>query len=71
MDSTTIDDTAQMRDQMHGMWERVSPAWAQHADYVDARHRELTERLLDAVALHHPDRRIAKHARKARLKTQR
>ncbi len=26
--------------------------------------------LLDAVALHHPDRRIAKHARKARLKTQ-
>jgi ubiquinone/menaquinone biosynthesis C-methylase UbiE len=45
---TAIDD---LREHLHGMWSTVSDAWAEHADYVEARAAAVTERMLELAAL--------------------
>jgi ubiquinone/menaquinone biosynthesis C-methylase UbiE len=51
-DRRTSGDQAgdQVRRQLHRMWAEVAPGWAEHADYVDARSRQMTERLLELSA---------------------
>jgi ubiquinone/menaquinone biosynthesis C-methylase UbiE len=44
--SPAADSQAQLRSQLHGMWEAVAPHWAEHADYTDARHAQNAQRLL-------------------------
>jgi SAM-dependent methyltransferase len=39
-----------MRARLHGMWAGVAPAWAEHAEYVDARGAALTARMLELTA---------------------
>jgi ubiquinone/menaquinone biosynthesis C-methylase UbiE len=48
--------TDELRSRLHGMWASVAPGWADHADFIDARGRDLTERMLDAVSLRAGDR---------------
>lgn len=36
--------------QLHGMWASVAPAWAEHADYADARGAAVTAKLLELSA---------------------
>ena len=38
--------TDQIDAQLHGMWAAVAPAWAEHADYVDARATAMTTAML-------------------------
>ncbi len=40
-------ETDQIDAQLHGMWAAVAPAWAAHADYVDARATAMTAALLE------------------------
>jgi len=40
-----------LRRGLHGMWAAVAPGWAEHADYVDARSADITERLLELAAV--------------------
>ncbi|HEX5225650.1 MAG TPA: class I SAM-dependent methyltransferase [Solirubrobacteraceae bacterium] len=42
---------SELRKGLHGMWASVAPGWAEHADYVDARSSDITERLLDAAGV--------------------
>jgi enediyne biosynthesis protein CalE5 len=46
--SDAADD--QLRARLRGMWGSVAAAWREHADYVDARGAEATERLLELAA---------------------
>jgi ubiquinone/menaquinone biosynthesis C-methylase UbiE len=39
-----------LREHLHGMWAAVAPSWAEHADYADSRHAQVTERMLDHTA---------------------
>ena len=39
--------TDQIDAQLHGMWAAVAPAWAEHADYVDARATTMTTAMLE------------------------
>jgi SAM-dependent methyltransferase len=39
-----------LRRRLHGMWETVAPAWAEHAAYADARGAEVAERMLEFTA---------------------
>jgi SAM-dependent methyltransferase len=39
------------RQQLHGMWAGVAPAWAEHATAIDERSVELTASMLDRAAL--------------------
>src|SRR5687768_16396134 len=39
-----------LRPHLHGMWAAVVPAWAEHADYADARGAEVAERMLELTA---------------------
>ncbi len=39
-----------------GMWEAVSGAWSDHADFIDRRATPLTERMLELAALQPADR---------------
>ena len=48
--------TGDLREQLHGMWGSVAGAWERHADYVDARGAELTERMLDLCEVGEGDR---------------
>jgi enediyne biosynthesis protein CalE5 len=48
--------TSDLRQQLHGMWGSVAGAWEQHADYVDARGAELTERMLELCEVGEGDR---------------
>jgi enediyne biosynthesis protein CalE5 len=43
-------DADALRARLHGMWAAVAGGWAEHADYVDARGAEATERLLELAA---------------------
>src|ERR671933_74881 len=43
----TTDRTDDLRRHLHGMWNAVAPAWAEHAAYADARGAELGERMLE------------------------
>jgi SAM-dependent methyltransferase len=40
----------ELRERLHGMWETVAPAWAEHAAYADARGAEVAERMLSLTA---------------------
>jgi SAM-dependent methyltransferase len=44
------------RQQLHGMWAGVAPAWADHAAAIDERNGELTASMLERAALHPGDR---------------
>jgi ubiquinone/menaquinone biosynthesis C-methylase UbiE len=44
------------RQQLHGMWASVAPAWADHAAAIDERSVELTASMLERAALHPGDR---------------
>ncbi len=39
-----------LRPHLHGMWDAVAPAWAEHADYADARGAAVAERMLELTA---------------------
>lgn len=39
-----------LRPRLHGMWAAVAPAWAEHADYADARGAGVAERMLVLTA---------------------
>src|SRR4051812_18712414 len=39
--------TEDLRAGLRGMWASVAPAWAEHADFTDARAARLTERMLE------------------------
>lgn len=43
-------DRETLRRHVHGMWAAVAPAWAEHADYIDARHDGVARRILAATA---------------------
>jgi len=45
-----VDQQNELRAGLHGMWAAVAGSWGEHADYVDARSAELTQRMLDAAA---------------------
>jgi len=45
--SGTVD---QLRVQLHGMWASVADSWGEHAEYVDSRSVELTEKMLERSA---------------------
>jgi SAM-dependent methyltransferase len=47
----------ELRARMHGMWAAVAGAWAQHADYVDARGAAVTEKMLE-LTLPQPGERV-------------
>src|SRR5690349_5363493 len=36
-----------LRAQMHGMWAAVARGWEEHADFIDARSAEVTEKMLE------------------------
>ena len=42
--------TEDLRPRLHGMWASVAPAWAEHADYADARGAGVAERMLQLTA---------------------
>ena len=46
MEASTTLDQADVRAQLHAMWDGVAPAWEAHADFVDARGLEITTALL-------------------------
>jgi hypothetical protein len=46
------------RQQLHGMWAGVAPAWAEHATAIDERSVALTDAMLDRAALRPGDRVI-------------
>jgi SAM-dependent methyltransferase len=48
--------TGDLREQLHGMWGSVAGAWERHADYVDTRGAELTERMLELCEVGEGDR---------------
>ena len=48
---------ADLHQRLRTMWAAVAPAWAEHADYADARGAEVTERML-AVASPQPGERV-------------
>jgi SAM-dependent methyltransferase len=37
----------ELRERLHDMWSAVAGGWADHADYVDARGRSITEKMLE------------------------
>jgi ubiquinone/menaquinone biosynthesis C-methylase UbiE len=39
-----------LRANLHGMWAGVAPSWGEHADYIDARATDVTEKLLELSA---------------------
>lgn len=41
----------ELRARLHAMWAQVAPGWAEHADYVDARSADLTQIMLERVAI--------------------
>jgi SAM-dependent methyltransferase len=43
-------DAEALRARLHGMWAAVAGGWAEHADYVDARAAQATDRLLELAA---------------------
>jgi ubiquinone/menaquinone biosynthesis C-methylase UbiE len=43
-------DAEQLRTHVHAMWGSVAPAWADHAEYLDARHARAAQQMLDATA---------------------
>jgi ubiquinone/menaquinone biosynthesis C-methylase UbiE len=48
--------TDELRTHLHAMWGSVAPAWAEHADYVEARAAVLTDAMLGRAAPRHGDR---------------
>jgi SAM-dependent methyltransferase len=42
---------AELRGRLHGMWEAVAPAWAEHAEYADARGADVGARMLELAEL--------------------
>jgi SAM-dependent methyltransferase len=60
MGSTSIagrpDTKDELRARLHGMWASVAGAWAEHADYADARGAAVTEKMLDLTQPHSGDR---------------
>src|SRR5262249_28837620 len=42
----TMEATDELRAQLHRMWDGVATAWAEHAEFTDARGAAVTERLL-------------------------
>jgi len=49
--------TIEQREQLHAMWASVARGWAEHADFIDARSGELTERMLHVTRLE-PGKRV-------------
>lgn len=49
-DSRSPEELDQLRGHLHGMWSTVADAWAEHAEYADARQADLTQKLLDLGA---------------------
>src|SRR5690349_6982828 len=43
--------TEALRLRLRSMWSAVAPAWAQHAEYADARAAAITQSMLDLSAL--------------------
>ena len=41
----------ELRERLREMWAAVAPGWGEHADYVDERSAQLTERMLERVAI--------------------
>ena len=54
--TTGTTGTSEFRPHVHGMWAAVAGAWGERADYIDARGRVVTERMLDRAALRPGDR---------------
>jgi ubiquinone/menaquinone biosynthesis C-methylase UbiE len=54
MEATAIDAK---RAHLHGMWGSVAGAWAEHAEFVDARGSEVTERMLE-LSMPRPGERV-------------
>lgn len=48
--STQRPSAGALRSQLHGMWAAVTPGWAEHAAYADARGAGIGEAMLDLVA---------------------
>jgi SAM-dependent methyltransferase len=40
-------DIGELRSCLHGMWAAVAEAWGEHAEYIDARHASVRDRMLD------------------------
>ncbi len=47
--STRSPSSDGLRSRLHGMWAAVTPGWAEHAAYADARGAEIGETMLDLV----------------------
>jgi SAM-dependent methyltransferase len=45
-----------LKQQLHGMWSAVAPAWAEHAAYADERGADVAERMLELTAVGPGDR---------------
>jgi SAM-dependent methyltransferase len=48
--------TDDLKQQLHGMWSAVAPAWAEHAAYADERGAGVAERMLELTAVGRGDR---------------
>ena len=55
-DVTNTRSSEQVRAFVHGMWASVAASWGASADDIDQRVAPITERMLDAVAVHTGDR---------------
>jgi len=56
VEATSVTGNDEVRARLQGMWATVAGAWAEHADFVDARGAAVTERLLDLAAPRPGDR---------------
>jgi enediyne biosynthesis protein CalE5 len=45
-----VEQPGRPRAQLHSMWAAVSESWARSAEFVDARHSHVTERMLEATS---------------------
>jgi SAM-dependent methyltransferase len=50
VEARSVAEADELRARLQGMWAGVAGAWAEHADFVDARGAAVTERLLDLAA---------------------
>jgi len=50
------DSNDPLRNQLHAMWNSVAGGWAAHVDYIEERGAEVTEAMLDGLALIPGDR---------------
>jgi SAM-dependent methyltransferase len=56
MDTTRVEQSADLRGRLHRMWATVAGPWSEHADYVDARGASMTAKMLELSAPRPGDR---------------